>query len=247
VAKYLLHSLCFGLLATGWTVRGSNPSGGRDFPHLSRPALGPTHPPVQWVPGLSPGVKSGRGVNLNPHPLLVPWSWKGRAIPLLPLWAVQPVQSLSACTRVHFTVIRFGRIFAIFAVTSLHYVSITGCNWNLEGKSHRFSVSYVLFVMVKELNLVNNHSVARLETADGGDGLQLWRAWRIVYRVSCRQQLIRGDSRSLMFLEVGKVASPLKMSNYKLFHKAWLVVVIRHWEFMLHKGWRLTVSEYWLI
>ena len=26
-----------------------------------------------------------------------------RAIPLLPLWAVRPVQSLSACTRVHFT------------------------------------------------------------------------------------------------------------------------------------------------
>ena len=26
-----------------------------------------------------------------------------RAIPLLPLWAVLPVQSLSACTRVHFT------------------------------------------------------------------------------------------------------------------------------------------------
>jgi len=26
-----------------------------------------------------------------------------RATPLLPLWAVQPVQSLSACTMVHFT------------------------------------------------------------------------------------------------------------------------------------------------
>jgi hypothetical protein len=26
-----------------------------------------------------------------------------RTIPLLPLWAVRPVQSLSACTRVHFT------------------------------------------------------------------------------------------------------------------------------------------------
>jgi len=50
--------------------------------------------------GSLPGVKSGQGVTLTPHPLLVPWSRKGRAIPLLPLWAVRPVQSLSACTRV---------------------------------------------------------------------------------------------------------------------------------------------------
>ena len=54
-------------------------------------------------PGSFPGVKSGRGVKLTPHSLQVPWSRKGRAISLLPLWAVRPVQSLGVCTRVTFT------------------------------------------------------------------------------------------------------------------------------------------------
>ena len=53
--------------------------------------------------GSFPGVNSCRGLTLTPHPLLMPWSRKSRAIPLLPLWAVRPVQSLSACTTVHFT------------------------------------------------------------------------------------------------------------------------------------------------
>jgi len=48
--------------------------------------------------GSFPGVKSGRGVKMTPHHLLVQWPRKSRAISLLPLWAVRPVQSLSACT-----------------------------------------------------------------------------------------------------------------------------------------------------
>ena len=48
-------------------------------------------------------VKSGQGVTLTPHPLLVPWSRKSIAIPLLHLWAVRPLQSLSVCTTVHCT------------------------------------------------------------------------------------------------------------------------------------------------
>jgi len=48
--------------------------------------------------GSFPGVKNCRGVTLTPHPILVLLSRKSRSIPLLPLWAVQPVQSLSACT-----------------------------------------------------------------------------------------------------------------------------------------------------
>ena len=41
---------------------------GRDFPQLSRPALGPNQPPAQWVPGLSRGGKRpGRGVDHPPH------------------------------------------------------------------------------------------------------------------------------------------------------------------------------------
>ena len=53
--------------------------------------------------GSFPGVKNDRSMTLTPRPLLVSWTRNCIAIPLHPLSAVQPVQSLRACTRVHFT------------------------------------------------------------------------------------------------------------------------------------------------
>ena len=68
--------------------------------------------PVQTGPGAHPAsCTMGRGLSrckerpgrdADPSPLLVPWSRKSTSIPLLPQWAVRPLQSLSACTRVHF-------------------------------------------------------------------------------------------------------------------------------------------------
>ena len=57
-------------LATGWTVRGSNPGGAR----FSAPVqTGPGAHPASCTMGTGSftGVKSGRNVTLTPHPLLV--------------------------------------------------------------------------------------------------------------------------------------------------------------------------------
>jgi hypothetical protein len=64
-------------------VRGSNPGGGRDFPHLFRPALGPPSLLYSeyWV---FPRGEERSGCDADPSPLLVPWSRTGTAIPLSP-------------------------------------------------------------------------------------------------------------------------------------------------------------------
>ena len=59
---------------------------GIDFPPIQ---IGPGAHPASCKMGTQsfPGVKCGKGVLLTTHPLLVPQSWKSRAIPLPTLWA----------------------------------------------------------------------------------------------------------------------------------------------------------------
>jgi len=113
-------------LATAWTVRGSNPSGDEIFRTCPDRPWGP---PSLLYNGyrVFPGGKERPGRDADPSPLLVPWSWKVRAIPLLPLRAVRPVQSLSACTRVHFTSTFY--LLRTYVCTYRHYavVCISAC------------------------------------------------------------------------------------------------------------------------
>jgi hypothetical protein len=92
-------------IATGYGLDGPGIEARLKVRFSAPVQTGPGAHPSSYTMGAGsfPGVNIGRGVTLTPHPLLVPWSRKGRAIPPLPLGAVRPVQSLSACTRVHFT------------------------------------------------------------------------------------------------------------------------------------------------
>ena len=51
---------CWAGIATRYGLDGQEIEcrWGRDFPHLSTPALGPTQPLIQWVPGVFTGGKA---------------------------------------------------------------------------------------------------------------------------------------------------------------------------------------------
>jgi hypothetical protein len=56
-------------IATGYGLDGPGIESrwDRDFPRLSRPFLGLTQPPIEWVPGLSRGkVRPGRDADPSP-------------------------------------------------------------------------------------------------------------------------------------------------------------------------------------
>jgi len=83
-------------LATGWTVRGSNHSGGETFRTCP---YRPWGPPSLLYNGHRVFSGSKERPGRDADSFLLPWSRKSRAIPLHPLRTVRPVQSLSACTR----------------------------------------------------------------------------------------------------------------------------------------------------
>jgi hypothetical protein len=82
-------------LATGWTVRGSNPGGNEIFRSCpDRPWGSPSLLYNRYQVFSGSKKRPGRDADPSPSSSVV----VKKALPLLPLWAVRPVQSLSACT-----------------------------------------------------------------------------------------------------------------------------------------------------
>jgi hypothetical protein len=65
---------------------GSSPGGEQDFPPVQT-GPGAHQASCKMGTGSFPGVNCGRGVLLTTHPVLVPRSWKSRAITVPTLWA----------------------------------------------------------------------------------------------------------------------------------------------------------------
>jgi hypothetical protein len=103
-----------GIESRGWGARFSTPVQTSPGAHAASCTMGTRS---------FPGLNNSRGVRLTPHHFLVPWSWKGRALPLLPLWAERHVQRLSACTRVLFTFFTLRMIYTLYVMSVWNYTT----------------------------------------------------------------------------------------------------------------------------
>jgi len=89
-------------LATGWTVRGSNRSGGENFRTYSDRLLGKSSLLYNGY-RVFPGGKERPGREAETSAPSTSVAKKKENYTSTPLWAIRPVESLSASTKVHFT------------------------------------------------------------------------------------------------------------------------------------------------
>ena len=145
---------------------------GRDFPPVQ---TGPGTHPASCTMGTGPlpGVKYGRGVLLTTHPLLVPRSWKSRAIPLPTLWATTgPVTGILY-------------LFYWWVIWARN-VNFWVCVINMH-KELVENISFLLWVakLTKVRNVEDISDKFRVRLSESMVGVNYARAWIIFIRSGC--------------------------------------------------------------